>query len=1057
MVAARSKPVQSYRNSLTASLPSSAMPAAKSDVRFEPAASADGTTPVPSSRAQRVAVPGVLSSSLHGPMSVLPSSKPIASASVVLPRAVTQSVAAGIFPAIDSAESNVKASRRWMPARDVNLASARRHSCSAVVRPSAYKQPALAGQMAEHRAQLVWGMPDPVWHDIPPHRMLQRVRAMRANDPVMPSSMQDRRIRLWCEGAPEALLQAHSALPRQTPFPSRADAVMVLPSVPPTRLRPSPGACSFVRPVCCAACGAKLSWYVETKVDPFTTCKRCFLSCHLRPHELEPPPVPCLLPGMLHDRPRRTEECLAALLGQDPFAAHPTLVDDYRWASVRVAVSKPEVACVYRNNMLLAVMPVRQARFIRALFLQSWVRAAPECRWNEADVAAAFVSLALSVKPGSWPLPPAETFRGDQHVFMSFTMFAEPGFCRPAFLPLETGPLFWAHPAQSAYTPVGQFAGPLSVLGHLDLLRGHPLRGYLVNSLQVGFSLQSQVPWESREPRRDRPVCDELLRQQEAELAAGSMIPITDWPDEIPRLFSPWIAATRKDRIRGVWDLTWGDGSVNDATRRKPLLPARLAKWHHVLGRIQFLEEQCPGRPVKLAKLDASRAFRQVPIPVREFWMTATMFSGEPVVHTRLPFGAVVSVDQMSYSTSAVQDIAATTGVFLATYVDDQLVIDYADRIEATVAFVKGVWARLGWPLNTAKYAKEGEPASIKEFLGVELNLISATAAMSAERVASLKSRIEGYLNSEAITFRQVRSLVGELSFVAAVVPFGKVFAAHLFKAFAAGNDLHMSVGLKADLRWWTVALTTFNGMASIRTTTCQPSFHVASDASKAGWGVISPFTREMASGKWRQLELDGAEIHHLEAAAIVLAGEMFGHYCSGGLLVVHTDSSASHAAFRGQRAHDPQLLELLRLSALAQMRSSFRLVTEHIPGKRNVLADSLSRRHRLPDGMPPFVVLKPNPCIRLTLIGGVLSQTQPRLPSPEPSHETLLLDIFTRTAKNTDISQLQKLPWTRWSHLRWDSPSMDVFSTWPPGWQPDALPSKVNPFATTLAKSVRL
>lgn len=867
-----------------------------------------------------------------------------------------------------------------------------------------------------------------------------RTVAAHVNALSLPDKYGQQSVPLWGKGAAERVLAdevaAGDMMPCQTPFPGRTDATITWDSLPPDRQQQAPGACSFVRPISCTACGASVKWHCDTIIDPFTTCNRCFMSNHLCPREIEAPAVPHRVLWETRDvRPMRSEYSVLASVHQDPLVRRVMQVDDFRWATVRVAVSQPGVAYVYRQNELIASMPVRQAQFIRALFLATWSNVAANVRWNEADIAAAFIAMALSTPAAAWPVPTAAEFRGDQHVFMSFTLYAEPGFCRPAALPKKLGTLFWADPSRSAYTPVGQHAGPLSVLGHVELLRGHPMRAYIVNSLQVGFSLMSSLPWESREPRDDKPVCEELLQQQEVELAAGSMISVVDWDEGVPLVFSPWIAALRKGKVRGVWDLTWGDGSVNEATRRRPLLPARLAKWHHVFGRIQYLEEQCPGRPIMLAKLDASRAFRQVPIPVREFWMTATMFSGVPVVHTRLPFGAVASVDQMSYSTSAVQDIAADMGKFLQTYVDDQLVIDYADVIHETVATVKALWAMLGWPLNAVKYAKEGEPAFVKEFLGIEIDMTNGTARMSKERIEELRAKIQKYLDDgKSMSHKRVRSLAGELSFVASVVPFGRVFTRSLHKAYKAGEDGVPRFEVLQDLRWWHEALGIFNGLASFRQQAVLPSFHVATDASRAGWGVVSPLTQEMACGKWVQEELEDAKVHHWEAATIVLASELHGEQSAGGLLVVHTDSAASHAVYHGQRARDPQMLNLLRVSTLMQMRMGFRLVTEHIAGVDNVLADALSRRHKLPGGMPSFKVLKPSRDVRHGMVGGVLSSRRLQAQNPALLQETQRLDTFASTVEKSAINRLHALPWTRWSHLKWDSPPKAVFSTWPDG-----------------------
>lgn len=684
---------------------------------------------------------------------------------------------------------------------------------------------------------------------------------------------------------------------------------------------------------------------------------------------------------------------------------------------------------------------LRQAQFLRALVLASQPPLSHAWRVNESDVVTALFDIIARLGVAALPQPPALPFRGDQHVFMSADHLLEPGFLRPASLPKDLGPLHFADPSISAYTDVTRWGSPLQAANMRRLLTHHPLRAFLSNSIAVGFPLLSEPPRRFRRERPDArlPLADPRLEAQvDTEIAHGAFLDASGWPHNIPLRSAPYFGVEKDGKMRGVCDLTFStpsQPSANDMTRRPPLPPARLASWPTVAQRILFLRRHAPGRAISLAKLDVTRAFRQCPLPQRDFWKAYHFLRGCRYVHTRLPFGATCSVDLMAPGVAVVQDLAMSRfGIFCQTYVDDLLIIDYSDAIDAAVSKVRALWHFIGWPLSAAKFEAEGRPATAMVFLGVHIDTTTCTASVAPKRMLKLQALLSSWLDGSVTpTIKRLRALAGTLNFVAAVIPFGRVFLRRLYQPDALLAPGGMTPELREDIHWWNLALVAFNGKASfLPPSSVTDVMHIATDAAKSGWAVVSPFTRDFASGLWTADELANSTVAMWEALTILFGAILKGPSVQGGFLVSHTDSAASEATLSRMAPHNLQMYHILRCVVLVQLTFRFRLVPRHLAGVLNGLADHGSRHNQLPKDYFHYRRLRLP--LELRQLGGALL-SQPRTPPNLAAWSTQLqLLTSTPTAATLATPSHPTLPWTIWSPLLLVNPDMAVFSTTPSG-----------------------
>lgn len=813
-----------------------------------------------------------------------------------------------------------------------------------------------------------------------------------------------------------------------------------------------PSHCPFCPPSRATAWGpvdcARLRWPPKFPRGHSTHCDRCLLTFY-----------PTVYVGRMGSPPelRSTDRTLARVIWNTVYTnwhrMRPFAVTDYRYGSLMSHPEDGEVIVVTRMGCPIACLPIRQARYLRALYLAN-----PRVghvshlnRVNESDVAAAVIAVCVSdggspgvINAACWPAPPAQAFRGDQHVFQGWDYLYEPGGHRPAALPLRLGPVPFGDPSTSAFAPILNLGSKLSAAGHFEQFARHPFGAFLFNSLTVGFPTYAQPPWKFVKPRRSQLSVEgdpRIAKQEDEEIAAGWIKCVDDWPKSIPLIFNDWFAARTGGKFRGVLNQSV-PGGPNNFVRRDPQFRAQLASWSLIAERIRFLRKMYPGQQIHAAKLDLVKAFRQLMVAINKWWTTAQMIRGHRYVNPSLTLGATCSVDTMTQSpTALVHVLSSLFADFLQVYVDDLLLIDVAWRLPFALKRARDVLGLLKWAINEVKFEDGGKPAPVIEFLGTQLDLNSCTLSITSKRLNSIMGLLQRWEDgSIKPTIKHLASLAGTLNFVSLVIPFGRVFAAKL-RSLADLPSADVQARVSFNVRWWQLLLSRFNGVASfLPLPDSVVPLHFTSDAASSGWGVVCTQRAEWAHGRWTQSELDDFGIAQREAAAIVFGLDMFTQADDPPLiLVAHTDSHASHDVFTNLRAHDERMLDVLRICALLQLESNTRLVTTHLRGVDNPLSDGASRVHALPESLSYFKERHPSTRVRRMIVsgmpiptrtGGQTSFTPALLQSqglrfPLPPASTSL-----STAVSTGMSRSRPFPMILWSTADWASKGLDGFCT---------------------------
>ena len=629
-------------------------------------------------------------------------------------------------------------------------------------------------------------------------------------------------------------------------------------------------------------------------------------------------------------------------------------VEDHRWAAVRFLARTREYVSVAQGNNVLAVIPYRLACLMRVLVIAS-LFPIPAHLINENDVAA--VMCAWVVSGSVWPhMLPGDSFPGDHHEFAPHDYYCEPGFLRPAYIPQRAGQLHYADPLGSAFLDVTGLGSTLCY--HFFINCGHPLGIYMANCIRFGFPAMARphsrstfapsIPVDPVHLDRARQ-----LVQREFDIGAFHVV---DFPRSVPLRRAPYFFTyvPEKDKLRPVGHFSFGDDSLNGCTDRRALPRAILGQIKDLVQHVLHWHRVRPGVPVFIFKFDADNAFRWWPAAARDFAAMVHRVFGVDVANIRLAMGAVASADHMSWGPTIIAHLAwHVFGIRVTSYIDDQGVASPADRVWFDACALYFLWAMAGIPFSHRKWPLEGLPSTTKSFLGVEVDTVNMTLALPAAKRDKLISMLRGFLDDPAAADQRFfRSLAGSLTFAAAVIPLARAFTKSMFTAAYCRGDIPHAVLQRCmlDAEWWVVALTSFNGTATFRPPTAVSiAFHVASDACKHGWGILSPELGVFAQGTWSLNERLCTTIAMLEGFTAVMGVAELAPLATGRILVFHTDSWAAFKAYAGQRAHHQLMYLLMRFVSLLQLRFRCLVVWRHRIGLENGGPDELSRKEKPP------------------------------------------------------------------------------------------------------------
>ena len=345
--------------------------------------------------------------------------------------------------------------------------------------------------------------------------------------------------------------------------------------------------------------------------------------------------------------------------------------------------------------------------------------------------------------------------------------------------------------------------------------------------------------------------------------------------------------------------------------------------------------------------LDLTDAYFHIPIHAEFKKFLRFKFLGQSFQFRAMPFGLRSAPRVFTKIMSVLGAFLRKKIIHIFMYLDDWLLINsdkaiLLKQLENVLDLVQG----LGLLVNLKKSMLT--PTQNLEYSGAKFNLIDGVVTPSETRFQNMLEIIQNLLLIHQTQAVVILRLLGLMASCIYLVPMGRLHMRPIqlyLLAWWKPNVLplnHMipvKSSLTQHLLWWTVRENVFKGMPLQEPTT---QMTLVTDASEMGWGAHLE-NRQMA-GLWPP-EYRSKHINWLELKAVILALQEALPLVSGKVILVRSDNTTVISYINKQGGtHSPELCYLTweLFQWCIQYKISLRAV--HIPGKKNVLADALSR-----------------------------------------------------------------------------------------------------------------
>ena len=349
--------------------------------------------------------------------------------------------------------------------------------------------------------------------------------------------------------------------------------------------------------------------------------------------------------------------------------------------------------------------------------------------------------------------------------------------------------------------------------------------------------------------------------------------------------------------------------------------------------------------------LDLKDAYFHIAIQSKSRRYLRFHFMGRTYQFRALPFGLSPAPYVFARVVITVVKHCRQQGMRLHAYLDDwlqpsisqSLSFQQRDQLLQTVL-------SLGFVPNWDK--SELIPSQTFCFLGARFDLEKGMIGPSLDRILRLQTLIRKMLASHSVSAREIHSLLGQKESLARLLPDGRAHTRSLqwhvkdrWSQASQSWDCHIALGpwFKLAVEQWLNRDFLF---AMILLAQPQPDLYLFTDASLIGWGAhLGDLS---ASGRW-SAQWSKEHINVLELRAVWLALKSFRQEISGCHVLLSTDNTTVAAYLNKGGGARSRTLSFMATKLLAWCaRRQVSLTAKFLPGKLNVLADSLSRKGQI-------------------------------------------------------------------------------------------------------------
>ena len=389
---------------------------------------------------------------------------------------------------------------------------------------------------------------------------------------------------------------------------------------------------------------------------------------------------------------------------------------------------------------------------------------------------------------------------------------------------------------------------------------------------------------------------------------------------------------------RVIIDLSWPVGSsVNSGIDKDSYMGTEFAL---VLPTVDHITDQLKllGKGAHLYKIDISRAFRHIKVDPLDYDLLGLHWR-YVYVDTCVLFRSRHGSQIFQRVSDAVRHIMRRHGHKVINYVDDYVGFGVPSDARRSFDLLYDLLQKLGLTVSQKKLVA---PATSVICLGVEINTISGTIAIPADKLRQISDTVKDWTHRKTCSRRQLQSLLGHLLYIHKCVKPARYFLNRMLQTLRS-NYGHTTIKLDPefhrDLRWFERFLPLYNGVSLYDHKKCDHQVHLI--ACLQGLG-----------GVWQNLVYHlpitygykGLNIAHLEMVNILVALKVFCRHWAGKHVMVHCDNQAVVCVLQSGKARDPFLGACARNVWLWAATFDIDFTYVHVMGKYNRAADLLSR-----------------------------------------------------------------------------------------------------------------
>ncbi|XP_069108938.1 uncharacterized protein [Argopecten irradians] len=471
---------------------------------------------------------------------------------------------------------------------------------------------------------------------------------------------------------------------------------------------------------------------------------------------------------------------------------------------------------------------------------------------------------------------------------------------------------------------------------------------FLENGFKFGFKLQYKGTRAFRDSKNLKSALDNaniLNEKMTKEISAGRIAGPFANPPFSDLQISPLGLVPKKEphEFRLIHHLSYPEGSsINDGIASEDTY-VKYQTVSDAIGLIKYF-----GKGALMAKTDIENAFRILPIHPHDYSLLGMKIGQNFYYDKVLPMGCSISCRLFEEFSTSLQWIVQhkLQGVGVAHILDDFLFVapNNSDKCQTDLNNFLHLCKITGVPI---KHSKTVQPCTTLTFLGIELDSVKMEARLPREKLDKIGNLLASFIRKKKVTLRELQSLIGLLNFACSVIAPGRPFLRRLIDLTKGltkhYHHIRLTSEAKADIKAWQHFIQSYNGVTLFLPDIWESSTHLHfyTDASGLGFGAV--LGTQWFFGEWPHV-FNKYHITIKELFPIVLAVQLWGNALKNKCILFHCDNSAVVAVLNTHTSKEPTVMKLVRKLVLTSLRLNFMFCAEHIQGKRNVLADHLSR-----------------------------------------------------------------------------------------------------------------